>query len=233
VQKQVYFYILCISLLFQSCERREILEYRYEENPQYSWGEVYFWGADYANYGLENNVLSLVAFTDSLSLDSKSVFQGFGQYLFLEDIFISPGDIFISPGDTLFPSGIYKVSDSGDSLTIAPGELFEEDGVKSDLGAYIYFIEKNEHFTTRKFIVDGSMIVSYTENSIYFYFDFILNDDTKLKGRFETNELVVYNESVTLKNTEKKITLNQADPFLVKQFVNKQRYKRKSKYTSQ
>ena len=225
MQKQVYLYMLCISLLLQACERREIFEYEYEKNPQYSWGYAEFWGPHYAPYGTDNHVLSLYAYTDSLSFNENGYLTGYGQYLYLEDIFVSPAD-------TLFPPGEYMVSSSGEAMTIAPGELFDEDGVKYDMGAYIYFLEKNDYFTKRKFVVDGSMTVSYPENSVRFDFDFTLDDETELKGRFETNELVLFDESVMPQNIKQKVKLNQTDPFAVKQFVNKQHNKRKNKYPS-
>jgi len=226
MHKQIYLYIFFISLVFQACERREVFEYEYEKNPQYSWGYAEFWGAHYAHYGLDNHVLSLYAFTDSLSLTDNGYLTGFGQYLHLEDIFISPSD-------TLFPAGDYVVSASGEAMTIAPGELFDEDGVKYDLGAYIFYFEKNDYFSVRKFIVDGKMTVGYTENTIIFDLDFVLEDESALKGRYETAQLNFSDESVTLQNSKQKIKLNPADPFVIKQSVKKHDNKRRNKYTSQ
>lgn len=227
MKKQIYLYILCFIFLLQSCERREIFEYKYEKNPQYSWGYAEFWGSQYAHYGLENNVLSLHAFTDSLSLTDDGYLTGFGQYLVLNDIFVSPSD-------TIFPAGTYEVADTVAIFTIAPGEVYDEEGVKYDnVGAYIYYIEKNEAFSIRKYIVAGSIQVSFPNGIPRFDCNFILDDDTKLKGRFKTNELIVYDKSVTPQSGMQKEKLNQTNPFVIKQFVNKEHYKRKYKYTSQ
>ena len=101
------------------------------------------------------------------------------------------------------------------------------------MGAYIYYVEKNESFSIRKFIVAGTMEVSFTDSISRFDCNFILDDKSELKGRFETNELIIYDYSVVPKPDKQKVKLNQTNPFVVKQFVNKQYYKRKSKYTSQ
>ena len=224
--KHNYLYIFFIGLLFQACERREIIEYEYEKNPQFSWGYAEFWGAHFAHYGLDNHVLSLHAFTDSLTLTKNCNLTGFGQYLVLNEIFISPSD-------TIFPEGVYEVTDTAAVFTITPGELYNEDGVKYDLGAYIYYYEKNNFYTTRKFIVGGSMKLSFINNIPRFDCNFTLEDESELKGRFETNELIIYDNSIAPLSTKQKVKLNQTNPFFIKQFVNKQYYKGKSKYTSQ
>lgn len=224
MQKQFYVYFLCFMLLLQACERREVFEYQYEKNPQYSNGYAEFWGSQYAHYGFDNHVLSLRAFTDSLKLTKDGYLTGFGQYLVLNDIFVSSSD-------TVFPAGTYEIADTVDVFKIAPGELYE--GTKYELGAYIYYIEKNESFSIRKFIVGGTMQVSFTDSVSRFDCNFILDDKSELKGRFETNELIIYDYSVVPKSDKQKVKLNQADPFAIKQFVNKQYYKGKSKYTSQ
>jgi len=75
-----------------------------------------------------------------------------------------------------------------------------------DRGACIYFFEKIDQLTTRKFIVEGSMTVSYTEyETILFEFDFILDDDTKLQGSFETERLVIYDDSVSKQKIKQKM----------------------------
>ncbi len=227
MDKQVYLYIVCFMLLLQACERREVFEYQYEKNPQYSSGYAEFWGSQYAHYGFDNHVLSLRAFTDSLTLTKDGYLTGFGQYLVLNDIFVSSSD-------TIFPAGTYEIADTIDVFKIAPGELYDDEGVKyDDIGAYIYFIEKNEYFSVRKYIVGGTMQISFTDSISRFDCDFILDDKSELKGRFETDELIIYDYSVVPKPDKQKVKLNQANPFVVKQFVNKQYYKGKSKYTSQ
>jgi len=196
--KHLFYFSLLMSLLvLQSCEKPIRTEYKYETNPVFTWGEAYFWGDCYANYNIENHVLSLYAFTDSLQLNKQEKLTGFGQYLYLDDIFVSPAD-------TLFPEGIYTVSASREAMTIEPGSLFKEDRIEMDRGACIYFFEKIDQLTTRKFIVEGSMTVSYTEHeTILFEFDFILDDDTKLQGSFETERLVIYDDSVSKESVSK------------------------------
>lgn len=224
--KHIYLYLILITLIFPACQDKEVFKYSYEKNPQYSWGYSEFWGAHYANYGLRNHVLSLSAFTDSLTLDKKNSLQGFGQYLYLEDIFISPAD-------TIFPEGTYEVSSSREAMTITPGELYDKDGVKYDLGASIHFFERESLFTIRKFITAGNMIISYADNKVRFDFNFILEDQSDLKGRYETEKLILYDKSVSPQSAKQKIKLNPVYPSVILQFVKKQDQKRENRYSYQ
>lgn len=187
--KNVLIPAFLLLLTLSSCEKREPFVYEYETNPQYSWGYVDFWGpALFSGYGINNNVLSLNAFTDSLWLDDNRQLQGFGQYLWLDDIFVNVND-------TLFPEGVYQISNSTDAFTIAPGEELKIDDGEYDVGARIYFIEQNESYSVRKFIKDGTMTVSRVDEYTRFEFDFILDDETELKGRYIQKDLIYYDES--------------------------------------
>lgn len=181
--------ILMIFVL-SSCEKKEPFVYEYETNPQYTRGYVDFWGQAFSSrYGTENNVLSLYALTDSLWNDEGGLLHGFGQYLWLDDIFVNAND-------TLFPEGVYQVSSSTDAFSIAPGEEFKVDDEKyDDLGARIYFIEQNESYSIRKFIIGGSMTVARINEYTHFEFDFVLDDNTELKGRYIQKDLIYYDES--------------------------------------
>ena len=89
-------------------------------------------------------------------------------------------------------------------MTIEPGSLFKEDRLEMDRGACIHFFEKAEQLTTRKFIVEDSMTVSYTDHeTIRFEFDFTLDDDTELNGYFETEKLIIYDDSVLKESGER------------------------------
>jgi hypothetical protein len=166
-----------VLMLLASCEKKEPFVYQYEANPLYTWGYADFWGDYYQAYAIPQNVVSLSLFTNNLSVDSTGGLIGTGQYLFLEDIFIAPSD-------TILPPGIYTVSESTDSFNIAPGEQLEIDGQKFEVGAFVYFLEKNEHFSTIKFITSGTMQVIYTETSARFEFSFILDDKTSINGSY-------------------------------------------------
>lgn len=178
MNKYVYWCLLLILLGAYSCRVRNEFVYPYETDPVYSWGFAYFYGPHYQHYQNNNNVLTINLLTDSLvvSEDDNSSIVGFGQYLYLEDVFVPAND-------TLLPAGTYTVSKSGEAFTIDPGEG-EFDGMKIDAGAYIYFIEQNESFSTRKFIVDGTMQVAYDGDETIIGFDLVLDDDSELKGTF-------------------------------------------------
>lgn len=196
---------LLLALLFQACEKRERLIVEYEKNPVFTWGQASYFGDCYINYDIENHVLGLYAFTDSLKINDKGKLEGFGQYLYLDDIYIAP----INPGrDTIFSSGVYTVSASREAMTIEPGSVYKGDSIKMemDIGAMIHYIEKVDRFTTRKFIEDGTMTVSYKGDSIIrFDFDFILDDKTELTAVFETDQLPIYNDAVSKEATRKKM----------------------------
>lgn len=166
-------------LVMVSCQRPEVAEYVYEKNPQYGWGYVEFWGPYYAQYGNMNHVLSVHLFTDSLEVNAEnSNLVGFGQYLMLEDVFVHPTD-------SILPEGVYTVSESGEPFTLAPGEQVVFDNEKYDVGALIYYMERNNDFSTRKWISSGTMTVQYTSNKFRIICDFILSDGQELKGTFQ------------------------------------------------
>ena len=167
-----------LVVLLSSCEKKEPFVYQYEANPRYTWGYADFWGDYYQAYALPYNVVSLSLFTDNLSIDSTGSLAGTGLYLFLEDIFLSPTD-------TLLPPGTYTVSETTDAFTIAPGEELEIDGQKFEVGAYVYFLENNEYYSTIKFITSGTMNVSYADEATRFDFNFMLDDKTSLKGSYD------------------------------------------------
>jgi hypothetical protein len=180
---------ILLTFILSSCEKKVPFEYEYENDPEYTWGYVDFWGSAFSSkYGTNNNVLSLYALTDSLWNDDEGLLHGFGQYLLLDDIFVSPND-------TLFPEGVYQVSNSMEAFTIASGEEYEVDEEKYDIGACIYFIEQNDSYSVRKFIVDGFMTVTRISELTRFEFDFILDDETELKGSYIQKDLIYYDES--------------------------------------
>lgn len=180
---------ILLTFILSSCEKKVPFEYEYENDPEYTWGYVDFWGSAFSSkYGTNNNVLSLYALTDSLWNDDEGLLHGFGQYLLLDDIFVSPND-------TLFPEGVYQVSNSMEAFTIASGEEYEVDEEKYDIGACIYFIEQNDSYSVRKFIVDGFMTVTRISELTRFEFDFILDDETELKGSYIQKNLIYYDES--------------------------------------
>lgn len=187
--KNLIFVLLFSSVLFVSCKTNDpALEYKYTTNPTYSWGYAEFYGPYYSEYMNDNNVISLSLFSDSLFVDSTGSLDGIGQYLFLEDIFISPTD-------TILPDGVYEISKSEAPFTVAPGEKFKADNNEYVIGASIYFIEKKSNFSVQKLISRGSFTVESMNNTKYIDFNFVLTDSTKLKGKFST-ELPHFDQSI-------------------------------------
>lgn len=222
MNKHIFKILLIVSMLsWQSCERKEPFVYKYPTNPTYTWGYAEFWGSVYQHYDIEHHVLSLSLFTDSLFISDGNSLDGVGVYLNMDDVFIPTTD-------TIFPAGEYVVSQSIDSLnpvngvkygevmTIARGEQYNKDGVKYDFGTYVYFIEELQSFTIRKFVVDGSMTVSYKGKSIYFDFDFVLDDKSILKGRYISllSNFPIFDESVLPSTKESAMKINQRKPII-------------------
>jgi hypothetical protein len=185
--KKIIFMMTLVVIALVSCEKPEVKEYEYETNPKYGWGYAEFWGDYYAEYMNTNNVLSLSLFTDSLDVDQDGNLIGFGQYLYLEDVFIAPTD-------TLIPAGVYNVDVSGDPFSIAPGEEYEYDGDKYNGGAMIYYVEKDEAKSKTVFITGGTMTVSISGEKTVVDCNFILENDSILKGRF-SNQLPHFDSS--------------------------------------
>jgi len=178
MQKLVLFPLFLIVLL-SSCEKKEPFVYDYEDDPLYTWGYADFWGNYYQANAIDENVLTLSLFTNKLSIDAASgKLQGTGQYLYLEDIFVTPAD-------TLLPEGTYTVSTATAPFHLAPGRELDVDGQKFEIGAFVYFVEPNELYTVTKFISSGTMKVVNAGIITRIDFDFTLNDSTRLKGRFE------------------------------------------------
>ncbi|MDR3652633.1 MAG: hypothetical protein P4L34_06660 [Paludibacter sp.] len=168
--------------------------YIYEKNPQYSWGYAEFYGAYYGNYGNKNNVLSVSLFTDSLKVNGIGSLVGIGQYLFLQDIFVSPTD-------TLLPVGTYIVSNSGLPFTVAPGKNDTVDSQIYPIGAEISYYEENAARSTTKLISSGSFIVSRLGSVYNIYCNFKTSDSLELNGQFIA-ELPHYDQSIaTTKST--------------------------------
>ncbi len=222
MNKYIFKILLIISLVtWQSCERKEPFVYQYPTNPAYTWGYAEFWGAFYQHYDVEHHVLSLSLFTDSLFIDEENALDGIGVYLNIDDIFIPATD-------TIFPAGEYVISQSIDSInptngaaygevmTLARGEQYNKDGIKYDMGTYVYFIEELQSYTIRKFVVDGSMTVSYPGSNIYIKFDFVLDDKSVLQGKFvyPVSSFPIFDESITPTSTENGMKISPRKPML-------------------
>ena len=200
--KNTAFILLLISMVLVSCGTNEpYAKYKYNSNPDYTWGYVEFFGAYYSDYGIPNNVISLSLFSDSLFVNAAGELDGTGQYLFIEDLFLSPTD-------TILPVGKYNVGENGDAFTFYRGEKKDVDEVKYTIGAYIYYIENNSAFSTFKLIDRGSFTVNNIGSNQKVVCNFVLSDSTVLKGIFNTKlPYVDRSLSASSKTPRKKLAL--------------------------
>ena len=199
--------IILFACLLVSCKGGDpIAPYTYESNPHYAWGYAEFYGAYYSEYGIKNNTLSLSLFSDSLKLTDNNELVGYGQYLFLEDIFIAPTD-------TLIPLGTYRISstEKGDPFTFYVGKKDTIDSEVYTTGAYITYYEQNSEKSTIKLITGGTFSVSLYNNKYRIVCNFSTDDKLQLKGNFNAI-LNYYDRSLT----SKKIAVR--NKFWMKQF---------------
>ncbi len=184
--------VIFSSLLF-SCKGGEpSAPYVYQSNPHYAWGYAEFYGAYYADYGIKNNTITLSLFSDSLGLTNDGALAGYGQYLFLEDVFISP--LF-----NQLQEGKYLVNETGNPYTVYAGKNDTTDSEVYTIGAYITYYEENASKSKIKLISKGSFEVKISNDTIYnIVCDFKTSDSLQLKGTFEA-VLPHFNQSLVQK----------------------------------
>lgn len=177
---KILFFIFAILLL--SCKGSEpIAPYSYEANPHYAWGYAEFYGAYYADQGIKilNNTFSISLFSDSLGLTDEGALAGYGQYLFLEDVFVSPLT-------TKLLEGKYTINETGNPFTVFAGKNDTVDSEVYTIGAYISYYELNSAKSKIKLISSGSFDVKMVNDSVYnIVCDFKTSDSLQLKGSFE------------------------------------------------
>jgi hypothetical protein len=189
--------LLCftIAVLLSSCnDYNPLPPYVYESNPHYTVGYAEFYGAYYAEYGNPNNSLSVSLFSDSVKINENRELVGFGQYLFLEDVFVSPTD-------TLLSAGVYTVDDSGKPFTVFKGI---NDTINGDIyhsGAYINYFEKTAAKSTVKLITSGTFSVVVIDAVYSITFDLKTSDNQELKGSFAT-QLIHVDRSIEAKKSK-------------------------------
>lgn len=184
--------ILIASLcMLVSCKNNDPIQpYAYETNPHYSFGYQEYYGAYFADYGIANNVISLSLFSDSLKITEDGRLAGFGQYLFLEDVYVLPTQ-------TSLTAGTYTIDKSGLLRTVSPGVNDTIDNEVYTYGATISYFEKDPSKSVMKRITGGTFTLS-TERLTGKYtiaFNFTTSDGKPLKGSF-SGELGYSNESL-------------------------------------
>lgn len=188
--KNIFLFVVAIGCLLSSCKGTDpVPPYVYEANPHYNFGYAEFFGAYYATYKNPNNVITLSLFSDSLKINNLGNLVGFGQYLFLEDVFVAPTD-------TLLPLTTYTIDDSGLPNTVAPGKNDTIDNQIYTLGATISYYEQNATKSTQKRITSGTFTLSQVDSNYKIVFNLKTSDKKDLKGSF-TAKLPYFDESLT------------------------------------
>ncbi len=188
--KNIFLVLVTIGFLLSSCKGTDpVPPYVYEANPHYSFGYAEFFGAYYAAYKNPNNVVSLSLFSDSLSINNLGNLVGFGQYLFLEDVFVAPTD-------TILPLTTYTIDDSGLPNTVAPGINDTIDDQIYTIGATISYYEQNAAKSIQKRITGGTFTLSKVGSLYNIVCNFKTSDKKDLKGSFSA-QLPYFDESLT------------------------------------
>lgn len=176
--KKACLLILFLPILLSSCNGGDPpVPYVYNTNPLYTWGYAQFYGAEYIDYGNNNNILSVSLFSDSLSINKEGALEGTGQYLFLEDVYIAPTD-------TMLPVQTYTISDSHEPYTVSPGKNDTVDAQVFQIGATISYYEENASKSKLKLIKEGSFTVTRFGSYHTINCNFKTDDKKVLKGSF-------------------------------------------------
>lgn len=187
-------------LVLTACSTNEPkATYKYELSPSFGFGYAEYFGAWNADYNNPNNVLALSLFTDSLKITTAGELEGLGQYLFIENIFVPNTAKYLT-------DGTYTASESEAPFTFLPGKKFDVDGFLIDTGAFMLYLEKNNNYTTQKFISRGTFTVKITEVLHKIDFDLVLSDSSKVKGSFNDTLPHINSSIPTLLTAPKRLT---------------------------
>ncbi|HNX89152.1 MAG TPA: hypothetical protein PKH58_08725 [Paludibacteraceae bacterium] len=174
-------YLTSLILLFMlaACDTESpVKPYVYENEPEFTWGYGAFYGKYYSNYNQNNNVLSLNLFTSGLTLNENNELTGTGQYLILEDVFVSPQD-------SMLAAGTYTLAESGEPFTFFSGSKFEDNNEEVPSGAYMYYVEADESKSKIVYIKEGTFTVSRQGAENYSIdIQFRTNEKTEIKSHF-------------------------------------------------
>ncbi len=185
--KNINLLFIFFSIVLVACNGNDPSQpYAYETNPYYSYGFAEFYGSYYKDLGIDNNVISLSLYSDTLKRTDEG--DWYGQYLSLEEIFVAPND-------TLLPLGTYTISDSNEPFTIPPGVLDTIDNDVYTLGAAISYYERNSSKSVMKLITEGTITVTKVGFKYHISCDLKTKDKMELKGTF-LNELLQTDESL-------------------------------------
>lgn len=191
--KNLQLLIVASFVLLVSCTSNEpYLPYTYNANPIYTKGYVEFFGNEYSGYQINQNVLSVSLFSESL-IDSTGEINGSGQFLRLEDVFVASTD-------TLLPLGTFTISNTHQPFTVLPGKNDTVGSEVFQIGAFIQYYEPIASKSIKKLITEGTFTVSIVNNKYNIVCDCKTADKKALTGVF-TGILPHYDESLKVKKT--------------------------------
>jgi len=197
-----------LLFFFGACKHEPRAPHIYEQNPEYTYMGVSFFGQFYSN--IPYYVFSFTFLSDGMLNEDSTQIVAPGQHLFIEDFFVPQDRLdflhdveedFELTEKVLFEmlQGEYQVSGKIDSdgfggaFTFAPGEYLEIDNAKFILGARIVYFERSPSLFKRKLITDGTFTVS-ADGVV---FNFKTEDGLDLGGKYQSSQ----------KQSEKKITV--------------------------
>jgi hypothetical protein len=169
--------IAIITVCLASCVPTPNVQTGYNNNPDYTHGFAYYYGAYYSNYGNPNTVLSLHLLTDSLVVNDYGELEGVGNYLSISEIFLPPDEVFL-------PDGEYTAANSEDAFTFSKGGIFSADSLDYIVGSCVYYIEKNAQASKSRLVESGKFTVTHTGSISTMVFDFMLENNVHLQGTY-------------------------------------------------
>lgn len=189
MKKYIYPVILFL-LMLTACKDLPVQTYYYEKNPVFTWGYYSFYGDYYNDYGIEKNIFSVSLFSETLDVNEKGQLVGYGQYLYLEDIFLESAELNLAEGS-------YRTSKDIESFVFAPGEYYIKGDKKSKLtGSFIYYFESDDNKSVRKPITQGVFTVSKIDGNYSIVCTLTVEDEEiEIHGKFDNKILHRFDES--------------------------------------
>lgn len=158
-------YILSVCSLFSLAGCNNTVNHpELNSATEFNTGYAFFYGAYYAEDGIDRNVVVLDLYSPKLGLDSLGVIRGTGTNFYLSDIFLLPKD-------TLLPATTYKSDTTAAPLTFLPGMNYE--GNVS--GAYLLDIVDSQ-ISRITLLTEGGFTLRYKGDSA------IININMKTDG---------------------------------------------------
>ena len=203
--KSKLLFLFITLFIFGACNNEPRLPHIYEQNPNYTFMGVSFFGQFYEN--IPYYVFSFTFFSDGMLNEDSTAIAAPGQHLFIEDFFVprerldflqnvEEGFVLTEKQLLEMLQGEYRASgkvgsdDFGTALTFAPGEVFEVDNAAFILGARITYHEENPFFSRRMLITEGTFTIS--TNGVVF--DLQTEDGFRIGGKYQSPRTQIENQ---------------------------------------